>query len=285
MLERLGRPVRHLDRGALARSFPSWSRADVADGYFNPRGGWVEAGAAVAAWARRAVGAGVRLREETTVTDLWSVGGAVRGVNLASGERLGADRVLVTAGSDTVRLMPWLAERLVTRAQPVFHLLPPDPTLFQGRGWPPWAMDLGEDGWYGLPANRQGVVKVARHGEGLPLEPDGPGDVPDRFTVALGRFLESHLPALATARIAARRLCASTETADGDFLIDADPEHPGLIVSTGGAAHAFKFAPLLGRITADVVDGRADPWRERFAWQRSARPSLGPARTPVPTGN
>ncbi len=281
-LERMGRAVRRLDRATLARSFPAWARADFADGYFNPRGGWVEAGAALAAWARRAVGAGVRLREESTVAGLWERGGAVRGVVLASGERLEADRVLITAGSETARLVPWTSSRLDSVGQPVFHLMPVDGTPFHSRAFPPWALDIGEAGWYGLPLNRHGVLKIAHHGAGVAMDPDDRRTVPASCVERLRSFLESHLPVLNGARIAAQRLCQTTETTDGDFLIDADPEHPGLVISTGGGGHGFKFAPQLGQIAADVIDGRPNPWRERFAWRRPAA-GLGAARTPAPS--
>jgi glycine/D-amino acid oxidase-like deaminating enzyme len=280
-LERMGRSIRRLDRAGLARSFPAWARADLSDGYYNPRGGWVEAAAALAAWMRRAVGAGVRLREGATVTGLWERGGAVRGVCLENGECLAADRVIVTAGAETARLLPWTSSRLSSVGQPIFHLAPADVEPFGSRHFPPWAVDVGETGWYGLPVNRRGVVEIAHHGEGASLNDDDPTTVPAAFVDRLRAFLASHLPALVDAPIAARRLCRTTDTPDGDFLIDADPEHPGLVVSTGGGGHGFKFAPLLGPIVADVVDGRPNPWRERFAWRRPAA-GLGAARTPAP---
>ena len=63
------------------------------------------------------------------------------------------------------------------------------------------------------------------------------------------------------------------DSVDGDFLIDRDPERDGLVVASGGSGHAFKFAPLLGEIVADVLEGRANRWADRFRW----RPS-GPQR-------
>ena len=42
---------------------------------------------------------------------------------------------------------------------------------------------------------------------------------------------------------------------DRDFVIDRIPEHPGIVVCQG-AAHAFKFASLIGRIAADLATDR-----------------------------
>ncbi|MEX2143340.1 MAG: hypothetical protein WD740_02000, partial [Anaerolineales bacterium] len=47
-----------------------------------------------------------------------------------------------------------------------------------------------------------------------------------------------------------------------------DPERPGLLVSAGGSGHAFKFTPLIGRITADVLEGKPNRYAARFAWRK-----------------
>jgi sarcosine oxidase len=42
---------------------------------------------------------------------------------------------------------------------------------------------------------------------------------------------------------------------DRNFIIDRLPEHPGVIVANG-AAHAFKFSSLIGRICSELaLDG------------------------------
>ena len=69
------------------------------------------------------------------------------------------------------------------------------------------------------------------------------------------------------APIVGRRLCLYSDSWDGDFLIDHDPERRGLVVATGGSGHGFKFAPSLGPIIADVVERRENPWAERFRWR------------------
>ena len=42
------------------------------------------------------------------------------------------------------------------------------------------------------------------------------------------------------------KTCLYTVTPDRDFVIDRLPDHPGVVVALG-AAHAYKFAALLGR--------------------------------------
>ena len=69
-------------------------------------------------------------------------------------------------------------------------------------------------------------------------------------------FLRETFPELARAPLDSTRSCLYCDTADGDFWIDQDPRREGLIVAAGGCGHAFKFAPLLGEIIADVFEGR-----------------------------
>ena len=57
------------------------------------------------------------------------------------------------------------------------------------------------------------------------------------------------------------------DTFDGDFLIDQDPNREGLIVAGGGSGHGFKFAPVIGGVVADVVEGRDNRWAKRFKWR------------------
>jgi glycine/D-amino acid oxidase-like deaminating enzyme len=43
------------------------------------------------------------------------------------------------------------------------------------------------------------------------------------------------------------------------------------VVATGGSGHAFKFAPLLGEIIADAVEGRPNPILPKFRWRPEVR--------------
>ena len=38
-------------------------------------------------------------------------------------------------------------------------------------------------------------------------------------------------------------------------------------MSTGGSGHGFKFTPALGRVTADVVEGKPNRYADRFGWR------------------
>ena len=80
-------------------------------------------------------------------------------------------------------------------------------------------------------------------------------------------FLTETLPGLAGSQIVRRRLCLYCDSWDGDFWIDWDPNHKGLLVATGGSGHGFKFAPLIGAVISDRIEGKTNPWGSRFKWR------------------
>jgi len=47
-----------------------------------------------------------------------------------------------------------------------------------------------------------------------------------------------------------------------------------LVIATGDNGHGFKFAPLLGEIVADAVEGKSNPLLEKFRWRSEVRSGL-----------
>ncbi len=257
------------DAAGLADRFPAWRAGVHVDGYLSPRAGWAESGAVVAWMLEQARAAGVELREGTAVTGLLEEGSRVAGVRTAGGGRVSGDRVVVCAGAWTPALLPWLEGALRTVGQPVLHFLPDAPERFREPAFPTWAADIARTGWYGFPALADGRVKVGHHGAGYPVAPDAPDHVPDEHVARCRAFLAEALPALADAPLAGRRLCLYCDAFDGDFWIDRDPDREGLVVAAGGSGHGFKFAPVLGPIIADALEGRENRWGRRFRWRET----------------
>jgi len=266
-LQSRGHTVVRVDAAEIGRRFQPWSAGGYRDGYFNPRAGWAESGRVVARLVREARDGGVELREGTQVAALAEGEARIRGVVLSGGEVLSADAVLVAAGAWTPVLLPHLRDRLWATAQTVFHFRVAEPAAYQPPRFPVWAAGIGDDGWYGFPALADGTVKVANHGVGRPLHPDAERLVAAADEAHFRSFLQRALPALADAAVVASRLCLYSDSFDGDFLIDHDPERPGLVVACGGSGHGFKFAPALGATIADVVERRPNPRAPRFRWR------------------
>jgi glycine/D-amino acid oxidase-like deaminating enzyme len=87
----------------------------------------------------------------------------------------------------------------------------------------------------------------------------------------LREFLASTFPLLADAPIVYTRVCMYCDTHDGHFWIARDPKREGLVIATGDCGHGFKFAPVLGEIIADAVEGTANPLLQKFRWRPDVR--------------
>jgi glycine/D-amino acid oxidase-like deaminating enzyme len=261
LLTARGHTLHRLDANAIADRFPAWRRGAYVDGYFNPQGGWAESGAVVASWNAQARAAGVHVRSgrvEQLLDD---------GV-LVDDQPLRADHVIIAAGSWVPLLVPELAPALRAVGQPVFHLRPADPSLFAAHHFPVFGADISRTGYYGFPVNRDGIVKIANHGTGTTLPPGDEGRVTTAEQEAVLReMLRDTFPALADAPITHRRLCVYCDTADENFWIARHPQRPSLTIATGGSGHAFKFAPVLGDVIADIALGIPHALANKFRWR------------------
>jgi sarcosine oxidase / L-pipecolate oxidase len=262
-----GHALERLDEGAIARRWPAWIGGRYVDGYFNPAAGWVESGRVVSRMFGDAVAAGVHVRTGEGFSRLIETGARVSGVVTRSGERIAADVVIVAAGAWTPVLLPHLARAMWPVAQPVFHLKPPDPQRWRPPRFTVWAADIAATGWYGFPANADGIVKIAHHGPGRRVDPDARRATTPADEAALRVFLRDSLPGLADLPLHASKTCLYCDSFDGDFWIGADPERPGLVVAAGDSGHGFKFAPVIGEIVADAVDGKVTAATRRFGWR------------------
>lgn len=268
-----GFPLERLAPGDLARRFPHWNSEYYIDGYFNPTAGWAEAGEITASLAQDAADAGVTmvsgfpaarlLREGNRVT------GAVAAATSPASEQteLRADWVVVAAGVWTTVLLPELADRMWPVGQPVFYFKPENPHEYRPPSFPPWAADTPRSGWYGFPANHEGVVKMANHGPGRRVHPDAERVILAEEEALCRAFLAQSLPSLASLPLHESKMCLYCDTWDGDFWIGRDPNQQGLVVATGGSGHAFKFGPVLGGLVADALEGIENPYSQRFAWR------------------
>lgn len=263
LLTARGHRLERLDADAIADRFPAWRRGAYVDGYFNAEGGWAESGAVVAAWTAEARAAGVVVRSGHVSHVLDDTRGVV-----VDGETVRAELVIVAAGSWVPLLVPELAPVLRAVGQPVFHLKPRSPELFEPRRFPVFGADISRTGYYGFPVNRDGIVKIANHGTGTLLPPGDAGRVVTADQdAALRDMLRDTFPSLVDAPIIGRRLCVYCDTADENFWIAPHPQHPSLVVATGGSGHAFKFAPVLGDLIADIALGEPNALAHKFRWR------------------
>jgi glycine/D-amino acid oxidase-like deaminating enzyme len=254
VLQRRGHRVERLDRAEIARRYPAWTSRAYVDGIFNPVGGWVESGRVVARLVREAARTGVELHEGARFPD----------------ELPECDATVFALGAWTPFVLPRTAGWFRASGMPVFHLRPADPSAFSADRFPVFGADISNTGYYGFPIHPESrVVKIANHGAGRAIDRSSAREVTEAETASLRAFLRETFPSLADAPIVASRTCVYCDTWDGHFWIAPDPERPDQIIAAGDSGHGFKFAPILGAIIADAVEGKVV---ERFRWRPESRP-------------
>jgi sarcosine oxidase len=128
------------------------------------------------------------------------------------------------------------------------------PSLFEPGRFPLWIW-MDDPSFYGFPCYGEPTVKAAQDVGGPVVDPDDrTSEIDDVMQKRLAAHMASMLPVDGTPVRSLR--CQYTLTPDRDFVISTLPGHPAVSVGLG-AAHAFKFAPTLGRALADLATGDA----------------------------
>ncbi|MCL4869639.1 MAG: FAD-dependent oxidoreductase [Anaerolineae bacterium] len=261
-----------LDGDEIIRRFPGWQPGRYVDGFYDAQGGWAESGRVITTLAQSATNKGIDLQPGHTVNEIIRQGGRAIGVRTQEGDTLTAGEIIVCAGTWSQLLLPELQAMMHSTGHPVFHLRPPEPALWQHPHFTVFTADISRTGWYGFPWHPQAqVVKIANHGIGQRLHPvDEARVVVAADELNLRTFLQDSFPELAAAPIVYTRRCCYSDTLDGHFWIDRHPEVAGLTVAAGGSGHAFKFAPVLGGLVADRLEGKPNPFGDKFRWRTLA---------------
>lgn len=132
----------------------------------------------------------------------------------------------------------------------VTYFLPGDPTPFELGTFPNWIWE-GPTSFYGFPTFGEPTIKAARDASYNLMTPDERTFVPsaELLNELEGFMADTFIgsgPALRTVT------CQYAITPDREFILDAVPGHPDIIVGLG-AGHAFKYTPVIGRVLADLA--------------------------------
>ncbi len=245
-----GLPYELLDEATARRRFPAFAMTDGAVGVFNPDGGLVDADAAVGAFLAGARAAGAEIRDLTRVLGI-AAGSDGVALTTDDGETVRAGHVVVASGAWTDRLVPDLALPIRVTGQTWFTMRAADPAAVGPDRIPVWC-DY-DTMYYGFPDHGPGL-KVADDTPGREVDPDATvrhddGGLEQRRLTA---YLQERFPTSDLTFDEAAG-CLYTLTPDGDFLLGPVPDSGGRTSLVVGLNHAFKFAPVIGRIMADLA--------------------------------
>jgi sarcosine oxidase len=208
------------------------------------------------------------------VTRLQDAGGGLVEVETADGSRHRAPNVVVAADAWTNDLLGSFERRLpltVIQAQ-VTYFAAPEPDAFGPDRFPIWIW-MDDPSFYGFPTYGEAGPKAAEDVGGDEVTPAT--RTFERNEVGFARltaFLGRHLPGVLGPEILTKT-CLYTLTPDRDFVVDRLPEHPGVLVALG-AAHAYKFASVLGRILSELAADDGTPSAAEIERFRIDRPIL-----------
>ncbi|HET6749713.1 MAG TPA: N-methyl-L-tryptophan oxidase [Actinomycetes bacterium] len=272
-----GVPHEWLEAAEVRRRWPVFELDPGTGGLWQADGGIVPAAGGTALLQRLAAHHGATLLERTAVTEVRDLGDAVE--VRAAGGRWRAARLLLCADAWTNELLAPLGARLplVVTQEQFSYFTPADRAAFAVGRFPVWIW-MDDPSFYGFPVWPGAALKAAQDVGGREVTARSRGFEPD--PAASGRlagFLRARLPAAAGAHVSTAT-CLYTLTPDRDLVLGPLPGHPRVLVALG-AAHGFKFAPLLGRLLADLaLHGGTEEDLSAFD---PARPALS-AATPEP---
>jgi sarcosine oxidase len=268
-----------LDAAAVMDRWPQWRLDAGVVALFQADTGIVAAERATAALRARAVQLGARLLGGTAVTAVRDSGSGPT-VETSAGP-IRAERVVLTADAwtnDLLEGLDWQIPLDVTQEQ-LTYTRPVDVAAFSADRFPVWIW-MDEPSWYGFPEfGEPGWVKTAQDCGGRIVTAMSRTFDPDPEAEArLLSFLARSIPGASTGETITKT-CLYTLTPDRDFVLDAVPGHPDVLVGLG-AAHGFKFAALFGEILRDLAVG-TDPGHDLtpFRIDRPALTTRNPVRT------
>jgi sarcosine oxidase len=247
-------PFDLLDAAEVGRRWPVFRLPEGTVALHQERAAIVPASRGTAAMQADAERHGAVLRFETPAVGLprADIG---RQVVTAAGDEVHAGRVVVTADAWTNHVLAGLGVQvpLEVTLEQVTYFRPDHPQDFAGT--PLWIW-MDDPSFYGFPCYGEPTVKAAQDCGGTRVDPADPSDRSFDESAEMRKLLADHVAAMLPGSGPAERSvrCLYTLTPDRDFVLGAVPEHDDVVVGLG-AAHAFKFAPTLGRLLADLATG------------------------------
>lgn len=257
-------------------------------GYFDAVGGFVYADKACRYALHLAQELGVKFvldKQKGLFERFYESNGTVQGIVTSDGAIRKATLSIVACGGWSLSVLPQLDGLCETTAGSVATIqIPANNPHFHQRfspeNFPVWQYKVraGANGnLYVFPIDEKGVMKLGYRGTKYTnpqVQPDGAvhsvpitrwtalesiTGLPEKSVQVMRTFLDRYLPELRDhgLHVTGTRLCWYTDSFDNQFVVDAVPEKPGVMIATGGSGHAFKFLPVLGSFVADRIEGGA----------------------------
>jgi sarcosine oxidase len=195
----------------------------------------------------------IEVFSNTQVTSFQSDSSSIR-LETTKGQ-IHCERLVIAAGPWIKKLIPGLEKQFSPIKQIVgYFKLSGAPEQYQVGRFPNWVC-FGEgknNDFYGLPEFGCEGVKVAQEYMEDEDDPDKEKDEIDKEKIKnLEVFVKKHF----VGHIESKKIetCFYTNTSSNDFVMDFYPHDNRIVICSACSGHAFKFAPLTGKIVSELV--------------------------------
>lgn len=237
----------------LTQRYPGYQLPHDIMAVFQPEGGFLLPERCIVSYVTAAQARGAEIHGREKVID-WEP--TRDGVRVRTDRAVyEADRLVITAGAWTSRLVDSLAGLAVPERQVLAWLQPYRPELFVHERFPVFNLLVEEGRYYGFPIFSVPGFKFGRyhHLEELSAPDEVDFECHPRDEQLLRAFAERYFPDGAGPTMSLKA-CMFTNTVDNDFIIDLHPNYPQISFATGFSGHGFKFASVIGEIMADLAE-------------------------------
>lgn len=260
-----------------------WSGLHVQEpACFHPDAGWLNADLTLAAMVSLAQAAGAQLATGVVVDQLVPGGNGIT-VHARTGESWHAQHVVLCTGGWLPEQLPALLQDLgvgraqvplpqfTVKQQEIFHFRQQDPAVRYPTVVHKGLAEAGDGEFYTLPSGSDGgpgpAMKIGQFDSAVTTTASSRDKLIDpRARQAVQTYRQRHFPGLEP-QPTAEMSCLFTMTGDEDFLLDAVPVGEGsLTVASPCSGHGAKFAPLIGRLITDLIEGASAV--PRFAFRQ-----------------
>ena len=255
-LEELRVPFETLDRADMERRYPQFALGPVTRGLLEPTAGVILARRAVQSVVRQAVKRGVDYR---IARILPPPAGAARvdALQTNTGDRIVAGAYVFAGGAWLPRIFPDVLGGLVHPTRQEVFFFGPDAgdRRFAPPSTPAWIDPSG--GVYAVPDVDGRGYKIGLDRHGPAFDPTSRGDrtVSEDGLERARTVLARRIPALRHAPLIDSRVCAYSNSWNGDFLIDRHPDAANVWLVGAGSGHGFKHGPAVGDYAASRIAG------------------------------
>ncbi len=248
-LRKMGLGAERMDGPELKKKFSQFSAESA---IFDPHAGVLLASKALSILRKKSEEGGVRILENLKATRLHAMEEVE--VETSTGETVRCAKAILTIGSWSRALCREGLPSMTPSRQQVVYLRPRTGLeKYRPESFPIFFADQ----YYGIPAAGIEGVKVSHKELRDPVDPDQAKRTVDAERVEECRTLcQRYIPELGEGEIAHTKVCLYDMTKNSDFVIGPDPENFSVIYGYGFSGHGFKFAPLIGKILAELAGER-----------------------------